>query len=112
MLLLYYPSPQWGGEENGKEKAKLMGWDKDSLIERQRKRIVTPPPPIRIHNNKGTHRATLSPPDAQGAPEPQLTSPKPAPPLSTKHDSTWYGIPHLFGQFGSAGLAVSPPGFL
>ena len=38
--------------------------------------------------------------------------PPPAPPLSTKHDTTWYRIPLLFGQFESASLAMSPPGFL
>jgi len=38
--LLYRPSPCWGGEENGKKKAKLVGGDKDSLTEQQRKRTV------------------------------------------------------------------------
>jgi len=31
----------WCGEENGKKKAKLMGWNKDNLIEQQRKQTVT-----------------------------------------------------------------------
>jgi len=37
---LYHPFPPWAGEENGKEKAKLMGWDKDWLTEQQRKQTV------------------------------------------------------------------------
>jgi len=34
------PSSWWDGEENGKKKAKLMGWDKDSLTEQQRQRKI------------------------------------------------------------------------
>jgi len=32
---------RWGGEENWKKAAKLMGWDKDSLTEQQMKRKIT-----------------------------------------------------------------------
>jgi len=40
--LLYSPSPQCGGEESGKKKAKeLMGWDEGSLTEQQMKKTVT-----------------------------------------------------------------------
>jgi len=35
MCLLYFPSPNEGGEE--KKKAKLMGEDKDCLTEQQKK---------------------------------------------------------------------------
>jgi len=41
---VYHPSlvpTQWGGEENQKEKANLVGWDKNSLTEQQRKRKIT-----------------------------------------------------------------------
>ena len=41
MRLFYLPSPGWGGEENRKKKAKLVGQDKDSLTEQQRKWTVT-----------------------------------------------------------------------
>jgi len=37
MRLLYGASPCWGGEENQNKKAKLMGGDKISLTEQQRK---------------------------------------------------------------------------
>jgi len=33
--------PLWDGKENWKKKAKLVGWDKDSLTEHQRKRTIT-----------------------------------------------------------------------
>jgi len=33
--------PQWDGEENQKEKAKLVGWDKNSLTEQQREQRTT-----------------------------------------------------------------------
>jgi len=39
--LLCRLSPRWGGEENEKKKAKLMGQEKGSLTEQQRKRTVT-----------------------------------------------------------------------
>jgi len=34
---LYRPSSHWAGEEKGKKKAKLVGWDKGSLTEQQTK---------------------------------------------------------------------------
>jgi len=37
---LYHLCPRWGGEKNGKKKAKLVDQDKDSLIEQQRKQTV------------------------------------------------------------------------
>jgi len=33
--------PQWDGEKNQKEKAKLVGWDKNSLTESQREKKTT-----------------------------------------------------------------------
>jgi len=35
------PPPQWDGEENQKEKAKLVCWDKNSLTEWQREKKIT-----------------------------------------------------------------------
>ena len=52
----------------------------------------------------------LSPPDAPDAPEPQLPYPRRAP--QTESSKTTHGMeyPVLFGQFGWARPAVSPPG--
>jgi len=61
--LLPLPFLVWGGEWEEKKKAKLVGWDKDSLTEpeRQRKRTVTTILLMRrIYKTKGKHRATLS----------------------------------------------------
>jgi len=41
MQSFYHPSLRWGGEENTKKKAKLMGHDKGSLTKEQRKRTIT-----------------------------------------------------------------------
>jgi len=38
---LYHPSPWWGGDDNWKKKAKLLGRDRDSLTEQQTNRTVT-----------------------------------------------------------------------
>jgi len=84
--------PHWGGEENGRKKAKLLGRDKDNLPEQQRKRTVTTILTRRIYKIKRIHRATLSLPYAQCNPELQFTSPQPASPLRPKHDITWYWI--------------------
>ena len=53
--LLYRPSPQWGGEENGKKKAKLMGQDNGKLIEHQMKRTVTTTTVIRTWEHTEQH---------------------------------------------------------
>jgi len=59
--LLCRPSPCWGGEQNGKKKAKLVGGDKGSLTEQQRKQTLTTIILIRrIYKNQGKHRATLT----------------------------------------------------
>ena len=68
------PSLGWGGELQ--KKGKLVGRDKGSLTERQRKRTATTTMLIRpIYKNKGIHRATVSPPSAQRTPKPWFTSP-------------------------------------
>jgi len=41
MWSLCHPSLRWGGDENGKNKAKLVGQGKGSLTEQQMKRTVT-----------------------------------------------------------------------
>jgi len=62
MRWLCHPSPHWGGEENGKKKAKLVGWVKDSLTEQQRKKTVTTAILIRriYETNSEIHRATFT----------------------------------------------------
>jgi len=58
MRPLCRPSPCWGGE-NGKKKAKLVGRDKGSFTEQQRKQTVTTT--ILIYKiNTEMHRATLT----------------------------------------------------
>ena len=58
---LYCPSFCGGGEENQKKKIKLVGLDKDRLIEQRRKKTLTTTILIRIiYKTKWTQRATLS----------------------------------------------------
>ena len=58
---LYRSSPHWGGEKNGKKKAKLVGRDKGSLTEQQTKLIETTILIERIYKtNSGMHRAALT----------------------------------------------------
>jgi len=59
---LYRPSPRWGGEENRKKKAKLIGRDKRSLTEQQTKQTVATTILIRkiYKTNSEMHRATLT----------------------------------------------------
>jgi len=109
---LYRPSPHLGWEENWKKKAKLVGRDKGSPTEQQRKKTVTTTILIRIYKNNNTYRATVSLSNAPRAPKPSLTFPWPASPLRTQHECTWYRISHLYDQFGSAHPDVSSPGFL
>ena len=109
---LYCPSPRLGGEEIQKKKAKLVGLDKDSLTEQQRKRTVaTTILTERIHKTKGIHSTALSPPDAQCS-QATIHFPPGRTPVSTEHDGTCYRIPSLFGRFVSASPAMSPPDFL
>jgi len=62
MQSLYHPFSCWGGEENGKKKAELMGQNKGSLTEQQTKRTVTTTVLIRriYQTNTKTHRAALT----------------------------------------------------
>jgi len=53
----------------------------------------------------------LSPPGAPRASEVRLPSTRPAPPLEPSMRAHGMEYPVLFGQFGSACGAVSPPGF-
>jgi len=81
-------SPRWGGEENGKKKAKLMGRDKDSLTEQQRKWTVTTIILIRRIYNFSHHpmpRALMS---SDSLPPGQLPHSKPS--------MMWQGIKYMF----------------
>jgi len=87
MQSLYPSCPCWGGEENGKEKAKHLCQDKDSLTEKQRKQIVTTIILIRrIYKTNRILRATVSHHRCAAQPPQRLLSPLPP----TKHDATWH----------------------
>jgi len=88
---LYHPSPQWGGEENGKKKAEFLGWNEDKFnrIAKELNNNNSNTDKKNIQN-KGIHRATLSLPNAQQLPSHGSPPSWPALPLSTQHDSTWY----------------------
>jgi len=110
MWLLYCPSPQWGGEENGKKKGKLVGRDKGSLKEQQTKRTVATIILIgRITQNK-QRKCTeqLSPSDALCAPELRFPSTWAAPPPRTQHDCTWYPIPCFVSPVWVSGTCCVP----
>jgi len=77
--------PRWDGEENQKEKAKLVGWDKNSLTEWQREKKKTIILMKRIYRVQFSHHPMLS----------LFLSSKPLssshlPHLNTEHDVTWY----------------------
>jgi len=78
--------------ENGKKKAKLLGWDKDSLTELQKRQAVTTIILIRrvFKTREYTEQLSLSLPNAQSAPQHRFASPQPAPSLHTKYDGTGY----------------------
>jgi len=65
VFLSLLPPPQWDGEDNQKEKAKLMGWDENTLTEWQREKKIT----INDIGKKNIQHAVFSPPDTQLAPE-------------------------------------------
>jgi len=69
-----------------------VGQDEGSLTEQQTKQRVTTTILIRGIYQTAKCTEQLSPPDDQRAPEPELTSPWPAPPLRTEHSGTWYRI--------------------
>jgi len=85
----FHPSPQWGGEENGKKKAKLLDQDKYSLTEWQRKKTVMTIIPLRRISKTREYtgqlsRLMLSVLLSNGYPP----GPWPTLPLSTQHDVT------------------------
>jgi len=90
------PLSQWDGEKNQKEKAKLMGCDKNSLPGQQREKKITTTVLIKkIYSMKCCHHPMLS----------LLLSSKmpflhPAPHLNTEHDITWYRTSHVIGCLG------------
>jgi len=91
-----FPLPGGVGKRTRREKAKLMGWDDNSLTEWQReKKIAT-----NNTDKKHIEHATLSPPNAPLAPEQQMPLLQPAPHLNTEHDATWYRTAHLIGCLG------------
>jgi len=100
---------RWAGEGNGKEEARLGGGDGDSSTEQQREGAVTAIILIKgTHQSSNTQRCFLPArcPAPSGA---AIPLPRQLRQLYCGHDVTWYRIPDLFGCFGSALLAVSPP---
>jgi len=97
-----------------RNRQKLVGRDKGSLTEQQRKGTGTTTIQIRgKHNtNRTTHRAAL--PDWTGAASSRATSEFPPPsfpppePSMTAHGMEYWA---LFGQLGSAHRAVPRTGF-
>jgi len=82
----YHPFPRQGGEENRKEKAKLAGWDKDSLTEQQRENRTT----TRILT-KGIHKVQCSHcPMLSSLLNKELPFPSQLPHVNTEHNATWY----------------------
>jgi len=107
------PLPGCGGEwkETGR---KLVGRDKGSLTEQQTKGTVTATIQIRRkHNTNRTAQSAILP-DQTGAACSQAASEFPPPSSPPPEPSiTAHGMeyPALFGQVGSAHLAVPLPGF-
>jgi len=82
-LLSHSPPPQWDGEENWKEKAKVTGGDKISLTDQQRentRKLIK-----RIYRVQYSYCLMLS-----LLPSSQLPSLGQVPHLNIKHDVTWY----------------------
>ena len=101
------PPPAGVRRRTERKRQKLVGRDKGSLAEQQTKRTITTTTQIRwIHNtNSRTQRAALTAWAARAFLLP--SSPQPEPSMMA-HGMEY---PVLFGQVGSACLAVSPPGF-
>jgi len=95
------PTPSWWDEqENQKEKAKLVCWDKNSLTEQQREKKITMTLITRIYSSQCSHHAMLS--LLLSSKSPCLSQ---LPHLTTEHVVAWYRISHLIVWFGSAQLA-------
>jgi len=95
-----------------RNRQKLVGRDKGSLVDQQTKGTVTTTIPIRrIHKTKQNAESYSHRPTPPRAPKPQLASRHAAPP-HPEPSMTAHGMqyPALFGQVGSAHLAVFPPG--
>jgi len=84
------------GRRIGRKKAKLVGWDKESLTEQQTEKKITTIILIkRIYRVQFSHRPTLSLP-----PHSKLPCPSQLPYFNTEHDVTWYQTSHLIGCLG------------
>jgi len=91
----------WVGESEGKRQ-KLVGWNKNSLTEWQRKKKATINNTDKKHNNmQCSYHLMLS--LLLSSKKPLL---RPAPHLNTEHDVPWYRISHWIG------FLVSPASFL
>jgi len=100
---------RWAGEGNGKEEAGLGGGDGDSSTEQQWEGAVTTVILIKgILKARNTQRCFL-PARCPAPSRAAIPLPRQLRQLYRGHDVTWYRMPDLFGCFGSALLAVSPP---
>jgi len=95
------PSSPGDGEQIQKQKAKLVGCDKNNFTEQQREKKIKIIILIRrIYSMQCSYRPMLSL---------LLSSKSPSfsqlPHLNTEQDITWYRISHLTGWFGSAQVA-------
>jgi len=108
------PSPRWGGEENGRNRQKLVGRDKGSLTEQQTKGTVKTTIQIRgIHKTKRRNAESNShcPMMSCVLNFCDQLPPRPAPQLEPSMAAHGMEYPVLFGQIGSDCPAVSLPGF-
>ena len=102
------PPPAGVRRRTERNRQKLMGRDKGSLTEQQKKGTVRTKIQIKRKNNtnRTTHKASLSRTGpACALPSRERVPAAPLPPTGTQHDGTWYGIPCSVWPAG-----VSPPG--
>ena len=107
------PPPATVRRRMERNRQKLVGRDKGSLTEQQTEGTVTTTVQIRrINRTKHSAQQSRPPRPTLRPPEPRLSSCRPAPP-PPKPSMMAHGMeyPALFGQVGSARLAVSLPGF-
>jgi len=89
---------EWG--RHRKKKAKLVGWDKNSLTEQPREKKTT------IILTKGIYRVQFAHhPMLSSLPSSKLPFPSHLPHINTEHDVAWHRISCLIGWFGSGQLA-------